>query len=201
MNTIELKNERQTKADFARMKSVLACASKDSTRHVITKVLVEKDEDGINVIATDGRRMRRDRFNLEAEAGIYDIKVNSAKSVFLTQCQEELIFPSYRQVIPISTGAAVYTLEGVGRQFVLWATANLGCWIDPKLVAMGDDEAVTLHIQKIDPKRSSVLVSNETTTLVVMPMMLDHHWIQQLEAIQMERVLLKIKEKEDRLAA
>ena len=201
MNTIELTNDKHTRAHFTRMKSVLACASKDSTRHVITKVLVEKDQDGIKVIATDGRRMRCDCFNQEAEAGVYDIKVNSAKVVFLTQCQEELIFPSYRQVIPISSGAGVYTLEGVGRQFVLWATANLGCWIDPKLVELGDDEAVTLHIQKIDPKRSPVLVTNETSTLVVMPMNLDHHWIEELEAIQTERVLQAMKDKEGRIAA
>lgn len=183
------------------MKSVLACASKDSTRHVITKVLVENNEDGITIIATDGKRMRSDRFSLEAGPGIYDIKACTAKTVFLTQCQEELIFPSYRQVIPISSGAGVYTLEGVGKQFVLWATAGLGCWVDPKLVELGDDEAVTLHIQKIDPKRSPVLVTNETTTLVVMPMMLDHYWIQQIEAIQTERVMQAMKEKEDRIAA
>jgi hypothetical protein len=44
---MELKNGRHTNVDFARMKSALAGASKDSTRHVITEVLVEKNDDGI----------------------------------------------------------------------------------------------------------------------------------------------------------
>jgi hypothetical protein len=44
---MELKNDRHTNVDFARMKSALAGASKDSTRHVITEVLVEKNDDGI----------------------------------------------------------------------------------------------------------------------------------------------------------
>ncbi|VGO13401.1 hypothetical protein PDESU_01958 [Pontiella desulfatans] len=199
---IELNNNKHTKPDFTGLKSVLACTSKDPTRHVLSKVLIETDgDDGITITATDGRRMRSDRFNLEAEPGLYDIKVNSAKAIFLTRCQEELTFPSYRQVIPNHTDDAAYTLNGNGKQFVLRACAGLGCWVDPKLVQLGDDEAVTLHIQKIDPKRSPVLVTNETTTLVVMPMMLDHYWIQQLEAIQQERMLQAMKEKEERIAA
>ncbi len=201
MHTIELTNNKHTRKDFVRMRSVLACASKDSTRHVITKVLVETHEDGITVIATDGRRMRSDGFSLEAEAGLYDIKVNSAKSVFLTQCQEELVFPTYRQVIPNSTDEIAYALEGRGKQFVLWATAALGCWIDPTLVELGEDEAVTLYINKDDPKLAPVLVQNETTTLVVMPMKLDHRWEQEIDAILTERVMKAMQEQEAKALA
>ena len=102
MNTIELTKDRHNRADFDRLKSVLACASKDASRHVITKVLVEKDEEGITVIATDGRRLRTDRFTMEFEAGLYDIKLNTGKSVFLSECTEELVFPNHHQVIPAS---------------------------------------------------------------------------------------------------
>lgn len=203
MNTIELTNERHTKADFARMRSVLACASKDSTRHVITKVLVEAEEEGIAIVATDGRRMRKDCFNIEAEAGLYDIKLNSARAVFLTQCTEELVFPNYKQVIPRGSKDDAYAIAGTGRQFVLWATAGLGCLIDPKLVELGDDEAVTLYIQKDDPKLSPVLMKNDTstTTMVVMPMRLDHEWMQQVEDILAERVVKAMEEKEARAIA
>ena len=161
---------------------------------------MEQHEDGITVIATDGRRMRSDCFSLEAEAGIYDIKVNSAKAVFLTECQEELVFPNHRQVIPKSTDEIAYALEGRGKQFVLWATAALGCWIDPKLVELGEEEAVTLYLQKDDTKLAPVLLQNDQTTLVVMPMRLDHPWIRDLETIQRERVLESLEEREAQAA-
>ena len=115
MNTIELTNTKHTKANFTRMKSMLACASKDSTRHVITKVLVETTDEGITIIATDGHRLRSDRFTMEAEPGIYDIKVNSGKLVFLSRCQEELVYPNSRQVIPNSEPEHVYALHGTGK--------------------------------------------------------------------------------------
>jgi hypothetical protein len=196
MNTIELNNDKHTRADFARLKSVLACASKDSTRHAITKVLVEQDGDGIAITGTDGRRLRRDRFNMEAEPGLYDIKVNSAKAFFLVKSDEELVYPNYRQAIPRDGKDDAYALEGRGSQFVLRATAGLGCWIDPKLVELGEDESVTLYLQKADLSISPVLVKNDATTLVVMPMRLDQYWIQQVEAIVTERVMRAMEEKE-----
>lgn len=184
MNTIEYTKDRHNRADFDRLRSVLACASKDAGRHVITKVLVEKDEEGIIVIATDGRRLRSDRFNLEAEPGIYDIKANSGKSVFLTKCEEELVFPNHRQVIPLSDNEHAYALRGTGKQFVLWATAALGCWLDPKLVELGEDEVVSLFIQRDTPDLSPALLVNESTTLVVMPLRLDQPWVREVAAIR-----------------
>jgi hypothetical protein len=201
MNTIELLNGRNTKREFARMRSVLACASKDSTRHAITKVLVEQDGDGIAITGTDGRRLRRDRFNMEAEPGLYDIKVNSAKAVFLVKSGEELVFPNYRQAIPRDGKDDAYALEGRGSQFMLRATAGLGCWVDPKLVELGDDEAVTLYLQKADPSVGPVLARNADTTFVVMPIRLDQPWIAELAAIQTERVLETLRREESEALA
>jgi hypothetical protein len=201
MNTIELLNERNTKREFARMRSVLACASKDSTRHVITKVLVETEEDGIIVTATDGQRMRCDRFNLEAEPGIYDIKVSSAKAVFLAKSQEDLSYPNYRQAIPCDTAEASYSISGKGGRFVLWGAVALGCYLDPKLIALGDDEAVTLHVQKTNPNLFPALLKNDATTLVVMPYRIDPQWQSEVEVMQAERVAKAMAEKESEALA
>ena len=134
--------------------------------------------------ATDGRRLRRDRFALEAEAGLYDIKVNSAKAIFLTPCEEELTFPDYRPVIPNRTTDSAYALDGIGKAFVLRATAGLGCYVDPKLVELSDVEGVTLFIQKNNPAIGPVLARNADTTFVVMPLRLDQPWVREVEAIR-----------------
>jgi hypothetical protein len=201
MNTIELTNDKYTKADFARMKSMLGCASKDSTRHVITKVLVETQEEGITITATDGRRMRSDHFGIEAEAGIYDIKVNSGKLIMLTKCSEDLVFPSYRQVIPNSEPENAYALHGTGKRFVLWATSALGCYLDSKLVEVGANEIVTLYINKSDPRRYPALLVNDVTTMVVMPYSDDGRWIREVEAIQQERIAKAIEQREQQAKA
>lgn len=184
MNTIELTNDKHTKSDFARMKAVLTCASKDSTRHVITKVLVEQAEEGITITGTDGRRLRCDRFDIEAEAGVYDIKVNSAKAIFLAQCTEDLTFPNYRHVIPCDTDEAAYSVTGMGSRFVLWASVALGCYLDPKLIALGDYESVTLYIQKNTPNLFPALLRNDDTTLVLMPYRIDQQWKFDVERIK-----------------
>jgi hypothetical protein len=197
MNMIELNNDKYTKADFARMKSMLACASKDSTRHVITKVLVETNDEGITITATDGKRMRSDHFSMEAEAGIYDIKVNSGKLVILSPCQEELVYPNYRQVIPSTEPENAYALRGTGKQFVLWATSALGCYLDSKLVEVGDYEAVTLYINKSDPLRYPALLVNDFTTMVVMPFTVDNAWSREIESIKQELIDKAIEEREE----
>lgn len=119
------------------MKLVLTCASKDSTRPAINKVLVEQAKEGITVTATDGRRLRSDQFKLKAEPGLYDIKTSNAKSVFMVLSQEGLVFPTYQQVIPSHGKRTAYALNGVGGKFVLWAASALGCYVDPKLVVVG----------------------------------------------------------------
>jgi hypothetical protein len=196
MNTLELIKDRHNRADFDRLRLTLACASKDSTRDVITRVLVETNEDGVTITATDGRRMRSDRFLIEAEAGIYDIKVNSGKLVMLTKCSEELVYPNYRQVIPNSEPENAYALHGTGKQFVLWATSALGCYLDQKLVEVGDDETLTLYINKVDPLRHPVLLVNDSTSMVVMPFTVDSTWSREVEAIKQELVAKAIEQQE-----
>lgn len=201
MNTIELLHTRHTKQNFGRMRSVLACAAQDAGRYIVTKVLVEAEPDGIAMVATDGRRLRRDRFALEAKAGLYDIKVNSVKTIFLTQCEEELTFPDYRPVIPNRTADSAYALRGNGKAFVLRATAGLGCYVDPKLVELSDVAGVTLFIQKSDPATGPVLVRNADTTFVIMPLRLDQPWIAQLQAILTERTVEALRRAEAKAAA
>jgi hypothetical protein len=200
MNTIDVKKDRHNRAIFDRLRSVLACASKDSTRRAITRVLVEKNEEGVTVIATDGRRLRTDRFNLEVTAGLYEIKLNTGKRVFLSESAEEGGFPNHRQVIPSSHHEHAYALRGTGKQFVLWATAALGCWLDPKLVELGEDEKVSLFIQRDTPELSPVLLVNDTTTLVVMPIQVDQPWVREIEAIRSTIERKAIKEETARAA-
>jgi hypothetical protein len=200
MNTIELTKDRYNRADFDRLRSALACASKDSTRRAITRVLVESDEEGITIIATDGRRLRTDRFNLEVTAGLYEIKLNTGKRVFLSESSEEGGFPNHRQVVPSSAPEHAYALRGTGKQFVLWATSALGCWLDPKLVELGEDEKVSLFIQRDTPELSPVLLVNDTTTLVVMPIQVDQPWVREIEAIRSAIERKAIKEETARAA-
>jgi hypothetical protein len=201
MNTIELTKDRHNRADFDRLRSALACAAKDSTRRAITQVLVEKDEKGITVIATDGRRLRTDHFNMEGMAGLYEIKLNTGKSIFLSESSEEGVFPNHRQVIPDSDSEHAYKLRGTGKQFVLWATSALGCWLDPKLVELGEDEKVSLFIQRDTPECSPVLLVNDTTTLVVMPIQVDQPWVREIESIRSAIERKAIEEKTARARA
>ncbi len=198
MNTIELTKTPKNKDDYARMKLVLACASKDSTRPAINKVLVETTKGGITITATDGKRLRSDQFRIKAEPGLYDIKTSNAKSVFMVLSQEELVFPTYQQVIPSHGKRTAYALNGVGGKFVLWAASALGCYVDPRLVALGEDEVVTLYVQKEHPNRSPMLLKNKDTTMVVMPFHVDGRWSQEVETIKQD--LFRQREKEQKAA-
>jgi hypothetical protein len=197
MNTMEIKNTKHNRSAFARLRAVLACAAKDESRAAIAgRVLIEKDEDGIAVTATDGRRLRQDRFELEAEPGVFTIKVNTNKTIFLAKAEDDLSFPNYRQVIPSVEEERAYRLQGTGKNFVLRACAGLLCWLDPKLVELGEDEDVDLFVQRSNPSLGTVLARNDVTTLVVMPLRLDQPWIRDLEAIQRERVLESLEDRE-----
>ena len=184
MNRIEIVNKEGTRQDFARLKAVVACASRDAARLPLTKVLVEKDGGGITVTATDGRRLRRDRFGIKAGAGVYDIVAGTRQVVTLAKSSDRLAFPDYRQAIPACEGQAFHEIRGTGRNFVLWAAAALGCYLDPQLIALGEDEAVTLCLQKQGAGLSPAVARNERTTLVVMPFRVDHQWSSQVEAIK-----------------
>jgi len=182
-NTIEL-NSKADKPEFRRMKALLTCVSTDPTREAIRYARVEKDDDGILVIGTDGRRLRSDHFDMETIPGNYEIKANTAKSIFLTKSKSRLKFPNWRQVIPSTNSKDAYALKGMGKRFVLWVTAGLGCYIDPELLAIRDDEGVTLYIQKDRPDLSPALLKNDTTTMVVMPIRVTEDWGRQLDAIR-----------------
>jgi hypothetical protein len=184
-DTIEM--NRTNRIDFQRMKLLLACASKDPTRLVINKVLVKRAAAGVTITATDGRRMRMDHFMVEASAGVYDIKVNSGSGIFLMRNKEKLTFPKTEQVIPSMDPLDAYALKGMGKRFVIWASSSLGCMLDPELIALNDDEGVTLYVQKKRPELSPALMKNEETTLVIMPLTLKEPWIQQLEEIRTAR--------------
>ena len=198
MNIIELINTPKSKADFARMKSVVACASKDPTRLAINLVLVEAVRGGIIVTATDGKRLRSDKFKIKAEPGLYNIKTSNAKVVFLAESKDKLVYPTYEQVIPVHGKRAAYSLSGKGKKFVLWAASAQGCYLDPKQVALGDDEAVTLYVQKNSPELSPALLKNATTTMVVMPFTPNGAWNSDLEAIKQD--LFRRRQKERKAA-
>lgn len=181
-DTIEM--TRSNRTDFERMKAVLACASKDQTRYPITKVLVRKVAAGVTVTATDGRRLRIDHFMIEAAAGIYDIKVNSGSGIFLMKNREKLTFPKTDQIVPSLDPMDAYALEGTGGRFVLWASSALGCLINPELIVIGDHEKVTLHIQRKSPHLYPVVLKNDRTVFVLMPLTVKEPWMQQLEEIR-----------------
>lgn len=184
-DTIEM--TRTNRIDFQRMKLLLACASKDPTRMILNKVLVKKAAAGVTITATDGRRMRIDHFDIEAAAGIYDIKVNSGSGIFLMRNKERLTFPKTEQVIPSLDPHDAYALKGMGKRFVIWASAAQGCMINPELIALNDDEGVTLYVQKKRPDISAAVVKNAETTLVLMPFTVTEPWRMELETIRTAR--------------
>lgn len=184
-DTIEM--TRNNRTDFARMKSVLACASKDMTRYAITKVLVRKAESGVILTATDGRRLRMDHFDMEASAGLYDIKTNSGSSIFLMRNKERLTFPKVEAVIPSLAPKDAVALNGTGRRFVLWAAAAQGCMITPELVELPEDEAVTLYIQREHPEISPAVVKTDQTTLILMPFRVEEAWVDELRHLRMAK--------------
>jgi hypothetical protein len=180
--TIEIhKGQRD---NFRRMKSLLTCVLTDPTREVIRYVSVEKDGDGILVIGTDGRRLRTDRFEINADAGLYEIKANTAQTIYLTKSELGLNFPNWKQIVPSTDECDAYVFKGHGKRFVLWVTAGLGCYIDPELIALHDEEDVTLYVQKLRPDLAPAVMQNETTTFVVMPYRVTEKWGQDLESIR-----------------
>ena len=197
MNTIEI-TKKESKADFARLRSVIACLSKDPTRAVINLLLVEKAQDGVIITATDGRRLRSDNFDFQVEAGLYEVKTCNAKSIFMVQSSEKSAYPNYEQIIPPHGEHSAYTLNGQGKMFVLWAASALGCYLDPKLVEVGEDEEVSLFIQKKSPHLSPALVRNKTTTFVLMPISTHWPWAYEIERIKSE--IAKHREEEKKAA-
>ncbi len=185
-HTLELTNTQQTKADFLRMRSVLACVSSQPEREALHRVLVEagEEEETIQITGTDGKRLRSDSFEMEAAPGCYDIKANTAKSIYLVRSRKKLNYPNYRQVIPSLEAKDTFTLRGAGKQFVIWASSALGCLLDSELIALRDEEMMTLSIQKDKPALSPAVLKNETTLFVLMPTRVDAAWHRELEGMR-----------------
>jgi len=180
---IEL-HSKTDRADFQRMRTLLTCLSTDATRPVLHNVLVETVEDGVQLTATDGKRLRSDRFELDVSPGLYEVKANAGRGVFLTKSRSQMKFPNHKQVIPSLKPKDAYTLNGTGSRFVLWASAALGCRLDPSVIALADHEAVMLYIQKDRPELSPAVLQNDRTTVVVMPFRVTEPWVQQLDQLK-----------------
>jgi len=181
---IEMQNTKASRYEFLRLKSVLSCASTDPTREVIRHVSVEPEDEGIRIIATDGRRLRADSFDLQAQAGLYEIKVQSAAQIFLVKAATQLKFPNWRQVLPSLKPEDAHAFKGCGRNFILWITAGLGCLLTPELIALRDEEEITLYIQKQGPGMQPAVMQNDTTIFVQMPIRETDSWYEQIDRIR-----------------
>lgn len=177
---IELGKNRA--GDFARMKRLLGCVSNQPGREVLRRVKVEKETDRLRITATDGKRLRSDLFDLQAAEGVYDIRAASASQILLTKNKDRLRFPDWRQVLPDENKARSF--KGRGSNFIVWAAAALGCRVDPKLLAVGEDEEITLFIQEEQPGLSPLLLKNKNTLHVIMPVRIDEPWVREVDSIR-----------------
>lgn len=187
MSMIEMKCGGCRESDFQRMRCVLSCAGGSQGRAVLRKVKVESFKGGIALLASDGVCLRKDRFAMRATPGLYDIQTNSAKVIRLEPCKEALKFPDYRKAIPSCDKRDAYAVSGKGSRFVMWAAAALGCYVDPMLMALGDEENVEVFIQKNKSGLSPLVVRNERSMLVVMPVRLDDDVAAKLERFQRDQ--------------
>lgn len=183
-NCIEMIRTKSNAGDFRRLKKLLECASTDPTRDVIRSISAEKEEDSIRLIATDGRRLRADLFEIEAVPGLYEIKANTGQLIFLSKSSSRMKFPDWRKVLPSLDGKTAHEFKGSGRNFITWVTAGLGCLIDPELIALGEDEEITLYLQKERPDQHPAVMQNATTLFVQMPIRATEPWCQQIRQIR-----------------
>ena len=195
MNAIEMKCGGKPDADFLRLRCVLACIGKDPVRLVLNKVLVEEVRGGVTIVASDGARLRRDRFAMRAAPGLYDIRTNTTKAIRLEPCREPLKFPDYKKAIPSCGEKSAYVVSGTGSRFVMWAASALGCCVDPKLMALGDEEKVEVFLQKNKTGMSPVVARNSKSLLVIMPVQLDDGVAEKLGRFQLEQLRRQPRER------
>lgn len=177
----------KTDIGFDRIRHVAACRGRDRMQPALQRVWVEEVKGGITVTACDGVRLRRDFFVLRTKPGLYDVKANSTKQIVLEYCEILLRYPEYRKLIP-ATDRNAYAVSGKGAGFVLWAASVLGACVDPKLMAIGDDEMMDVFVQKSDPGNSPVLLKNKTSLLVIMPVRIDAAVTEKLIGLQFDRL-------------
>jgi hypothetical protein len=185
---IELKNGGKRDSDFHRLRCVLACVGKDRMRPELQRVFVEAAKGGVYAVGCDGKRLRRDLFKLKAEPGLYEIEINNSREIRLVPSKVLLRYPDYRKVIPKCGDHDVYAISGKGSRFVMWVGAALGCYVDPMLMALGGDEKVEVFVKKTDAGASPLVVRNERSLLVVMPMTLDDGVAGVLDGMQLDRL-------------
>jgi hypothetical protein len=183
-NIIELTNTKDGKADFLRLRTLLTCVSNDATRPILHNVEVEAGEDSVTVTATDGKRLRRDCFKIEASPGVYEVKANTGRMIYLVKSRKRQKFPNHKQVVPSLKPKDTYVLKGAGSRFVLWASSTFGCRLDPALIALRDNESVTLYLQKKRPDLNPAVMQNDTTTVVVMPTRVTESWALEIEGMK-----------------
>ena len=185
---IEMKCGGKSDGDFQRLRCVLACVGKDPARAVLRRVQVEKVKGGVAIVATDGARLRKDFFAMRVAPRFYDIRTNTTKAIRLEPCREPLKFPDYKKAIPSCDKRDAYAVSGTGPRFVMWVGAALGCYVDPELMALGAEEEVEVFIQKNKSGLSPLVVRNDRSTLVVMPVRLDADVVEKLKRFQVDRL-------------
>lgn len=188
MKVIEMKNGGRVDPDFDRLRCVLACVGKDRVRPELQRVLIEKARGGVHVVGCDGKRLRRDLFKLKAEPGLYEVEINNSREIRLVASRILVRYPDYRKVIPKCDNRDVYVVSGKGSWFVMWVGASLGCYVDPRLVALADDERVDVMVQKVGGGTSPLLVQSDQLLLVIMPIKLDDGVAKKLDSYQLDRL-------------
>jgi hypothetical protein len=188
MKEIVMKCGGRSDSDFQRMRNVLACCGRDRMRPELRGVLIEKFKGGVYAVGCDGMRLRRDFFAVKAEPGLYEIEVNNSRVIRLVPAKVLVRYPDYRKVIPSVDAKSVYSVAGKGRRFAGWISSALGCHVDNALIAMGDDESVEVHVQKTAGATSALVMRNDRSLIIVMPMTLDDGISEQLDRMQLDRL-------------
>ncbi|MFA5687811.1 MAG: hypothetical protein WC959_01465 [Kiritimatiellales bacterium] len=182
-NIIELSSKTH-KQDFQRLRAVVSCVSTDIKRMELNCVHVTKEENGILVTAVDGVRLRSDRFLLKTSPGAYGVKINNTQRIVLVKLSGKVKCPEWRRVVPSTEKADAYAIEGIGKHSAVWASAALGYMLNPAMVALTDEEKATLLVPRDKSSRSPVVLKNEKTLYLQMPVRVNEKWIQTVEQIK-----------------
>ena len=119
---------------FGRIKQLISCRSTDPDRQILHHILIESTGKNSKAIATDGRTLRVDRIHKPMVPGIYDVAIDKDMEIKLERCGDKDRYPRYKHEIPVLMKKDYHVLEGSGPDFILWASASLGTYLDPKLI-------------------------------------------------------------------
>lgn len=183
LGSLHMTNSPKTECDFNRLRYVLSCISSDQNKPELKRVKIEKSGAGVTIVATDGRRLRKDYFGFHMAPGIYDIKKNTKTTVQISQCLEELHYPFYRHVIPTFDSDKGLSFEITGKPEALWACAASGQYLDPDLLEIGNHETFELKVPSSSHPEAALL-ANEHTTFVIMSMKASEEFKKQLKSVR-----------------